>query len=144
MSPQPVIDDLDDGDQSRSYVRRVPPSVVASNADTGELVLIPAKAFVFNPDLSIHQEEIIEDLGSTVPIEYEFPANGAVYVPAVELCDDGAFLKATPHSEEPVLGPAHHSIYGGSLTPSKTDKAAMRDVLISHVQWIAHPTASSD
>lgn len=144
MSPQPVIDELDDGDKSRSYVRRVPPSVVASNADTGEIELIPAKAFVFNPDLSIHQEEIIKDLGSTVPDEYEIPTNGAVYVPAIELCDDGAHLKATPHADEPILGPAHHSIFGGSLTPSKTDKAAMRDVLLAHVRWIARPVVPAD
>ena len=144
MSPQPVIDELDDGDLSLNYVRRVPSSVVAPNADTGELELIPQKAFVFNPDLSIHQEEIIHRLGSTVPCEYEFPENGAVYVPAAELCDDGAYLKATPHSEESVLGPAHHSIFGGSLTPSKTDKAAMRDVLLAHMRWIALPTVATE
>ncbi|WP_336502146.1 hypothetical protein [Microbacterium paraoxydans] len=144
MSPQPVIDEFGDGDQSLSYVRRIPPSVVVSNADTGELELIPQKAFVFNPDLSIHQEEIIETLGSTVSDEYEIPDNGAVYVPTVELCSGGAHLKATPHTEEPILGPAHHSIFGGSLTPSKTDKAAMRDVLLAHLQWIARPVLPAD
>lgn len=143
MSPRPEIAGLSDGDQSLDYVRRVPSTVVTVNIDTGEIELIPQKAFVFNPDLSVHQEQVVVSMGSSIAAEYRFPEAGAVYVPAKQLCDRGAFLKATPRGDEPILGPAHHSIFGESLTPSKTDKAAMRDLLMAEMEWIAIPEPSA-
>tara|TARA_B100000378_G_scaffold145163_2_gene117271 strand:+ start:1364 stop:1792 length:429 start_codon:yes stop_codon:yes gene_type:complete len=139
MSNRPDIDSLPDADPSLTYARRLLSSCVTTNVDTGETELIPHKAFVFNPDLSIHQEQIVEKLGSTIRDEYYVPPNGYLYVPVHLLTSSGAFLKATPHSEEPILGPAHHSLFGASRTPSKTDKASMRDVLIASSVWAEAP-----
>ncbi|MFI8593709.1 hypothetical protein ACIGCK_04675 [Microbacterium sp. NPDC078428] len=142
MTERIDIDSLPDADPSLSYARRLLPSCVTRNVDTGETVLIPHKAFVFNPDLSIHQELIVRSLGSTIEREYNVPPNGALYVPVHLLTSTGALLKATPHDDEPVLGPAHHSLFGKSRTPSKTDKAAMRDVLLGASVWMATPSAA--
>lgn len=139
MSPRPNIESLVDADPRSRYVRRVLERCVTTDVDTGDIVLIPQKAFVFDPDLSIHQSEIIEEQESSVELEYAMPPNGAVRVPVDKLIENGAHLKATPHDEEPVLGPAHHSVFGASLTPSKTDKAAMRDILMRHIEWLRMP-----
>ncbi|MFG6446468.1 hypothetical protein ACFXQA_14505 [Microbacterium sp. P07] len=101
--------------------------------------MVPHKAFVFNPDLSIHSEGIIIRMGSTVPVEYVMPPNGAIVVPVRALVSGGAHLKHTPHSLEPILGPAHHSLYGATLTPTKADKADMRDALIAQSEWVGDP-----
>lgn len=143
MTPRPDISALPEADPALSYVRRVLPDGLFRNQDTGQLEIIPQKVFVFNPDLSIHQEEIILSLGSTVPVEYVIPPNGALTVPVAKMVSDGAFLRYTPHTEEPILGPAHHSVFGKSLTPSKTDKANMRDVLLEHCTWITLPAVAA-
>lgn len=144
MSPAPVIDGLDDGDTSATYVRRVLPSCLTKNLDTGVVELLPQKTFRFNPDLSIHSVPMILALESTVEDEYEVPPNWVLSVPISELLETGAFLKSTPHDKEPVLGPAHHSVFGSSLTPSKTDKANMRDILMRNVSWMGgQPNATA-
>ena len=144
MSPAPVIDGLQNGDESAAYVRRVIPSCLTRNLDDGSVALVPHKCFVFDPDLSIHSEPMIAELGSSVEAEYNAPPNWILNVPVPDLLATGAHLKATPHKDEPVLGPAHHSIFGSSLTPSKTDKANMRDVLMKNISWkSAPPTASA-
>lgn len=144
MSPAPVIDGLQNGDESAEYVRRVIPSCLTRNLDDGSWALVPHKTFVFNPDLSIHSVPIIVDLGSTVEAEYIAPPNWILSLPITALLATGAFLKATPHADESVLGPAHHSIFGSSLTPSKTDKANMRDVLMANVSWVGSEPVSTD
>ncbi len=136
MSPAPIIDGLVDGDQSASYARRVLLSCLFKNHDTGEVELLPQKTWVFNPDLSIHSVDMVSSLGSSIEAEYESPPNWALRVPVQALLDLGAALKHTPHNMEATLGPAHHSIFGVSRTPSKTDKANMRDVLMANVEWI--------
>ncbi|MEX8058560.1 hypothetical protein [Microbacterium sp. 16-032] len=142
MTARIDIDALPGADADLTYARRVPATCVTENADTGTLELVPVKAFVFNPDLSIHQEEIVHQLGSTIPKEYDVPTNGVLYVPVRLLTNAGALLKYTPHQREPILGPAHHSLFGASRTPSKTDKAAMRDVLVESCVWAAQPDVS--
>lgn len=142
MSPAPTIEEIDalgDAEPSLHYVRRIRPSDVVANADTGEVEILPQKAFVFDPDLSIHQVAIIEALKSTVAHEYVMPPNGAVVIPAEQMVRDGAHLKHTPHDLEPVLGPAHHSVFGATRTPSKTERSSMRETLVAGSFWIAEP-----
>ena len=143
MSARPDVLQLQDEDATKVHVRRVRPQDVTKDAETSEVRLIPTKAFTFDPDLSLHCRTTIENLGSTVAAEYFFPVNGAVIVPTASLVAGGAHLKRTPNNEHPILGPAHRSIFGGSLTPSKTDKANMRDVLMRDMVWVATPSQSN-
>ncbi|MDR2294670.1 MAG: hypothetical protein LBE05_05650 [Microbacterium sp.] len=132
-----MIEHLPDADPTKSYVRRMLRKCITRDLDTGEIVFLPQVAFKFDPDLSIHQKEMIIDAGATLEDAYEMPPNGAVSIPVLELMDTGAHLKHTPVRElGPVLGASHHSIFGRTLTPHKSEKAALRDMLEKSVRWI--------
>lgn len=137
MTPMPVVDNLPDADPEMTYVRRMLPRCVTRDLDTGEIVFLPQIAFKINPDLSIHQTQMIVAAGATLEGAYEMPPNGAVEIPVKALLQTGAYLKYTPKQDEgPVLGASHHSVYGKTLTPHKAEKAAMRDILAEHSRWI--------
>lgn len=131
---------LADADPAEVHVRKIRPVDVTRDLITSELAIIPATAFAFDDDLSLHREAVIEQHQSTVAVEYAFPTNGAVVVPLAPLIEKGGRAKITPNEDHPILGPAHASVFGPIYPrPSKTERNHFRRILMEHVLWVAKP-----